>query len=129
MDLAGQRAGDLLRAWVSGDAGRFQHELESILKDATSACDAGEEERRNLLRAVALRMKKCPDVFGLPRKAGIELCLHLLGHLTEEAGGREPEWAGKARYGSRISGGRIGNNLCLRLTYTTTGVRSGLRLV
>ena len=72
-DLAGQRAGDLLRAWISGDAERFERELESILSDWAGACDAGEEERRNLLRAVALRMKNCADVFVLPRTAGIDL--------------------------------------------------------
>jgi hypothetical protein len=131
-DLAGHRAGDLLRAWISGDAGRFAHELESILKDPAGACDAGEEERRNLLKAVALRMKQCPDLFGQTRKAGIELCLNLLGHLvTEETGNTQSGRPGKTGYGSQELGGGIanGNRLCFRMTSTATAIKPTLRLI
>ncbi len=108
--MAGQRAGELLRAWISGDAGRFEDEVESILRDPSGTCDAGEEERRNLLRAVALRMKNCPDVFGASRKAGIELCLNLLGHLiTEESGSAKTGRQGKTKYGRQAPGGGITN--------------------
>jgi hypothetical protein len=124
VDLAGQRAGDLLRAWIAGDAARFEHELESILTGATGACDSGEEERRNLLRAVALRMKKCPDVFGLPRKAAVELCLNLLGHLVmEEACGAPSTWPRTERLLAED------RQPCLRLTYAASGTKPRLRLV
>jgi hypothetical protein len=93
VDLVGQRAGDLIRAWISGDSVRFKRELESILSDHAAACDAGQEERRDLLRAVAVRMKNCPDAFGPPKNAGISLCLSLLGHLVAaETGGTQLEW-------------------------------------
>ena len=131
-DLAGQRAGDLIRAWISGDAGRFASEIESILRDATGAGDAGEEERRNLLRAVALRMKKCPHVFDQPQNAGIELCLNLLGHLVAEETGRAASgWQGTIRYRSRECGSGIGNGSRprFRLTLAATGMKSTLRMM
>jgi hypothetical protein len=129
-DLAGQRAGNLLRAWISGDAGRFQREIESTLSDHTRACGAGEEERRNLLRAVAIRLTKCPNVFGLPRTAGLDLCLTLLGHLVaEDTGGTGPEQPEKKGYRSREYRGGTpdGGRLSFPPTCTSTQTKPWLR--
>jgi hypothetical protein len=118
-DLAGQRAGDLLRAWISGDAGRLENEIESILSDRAGDCDDGEEERANLLRAVALRMKSCPDVFRLPRNASLDLCLNLLGHLVaEESDGAPLGWPRKAK-----------SRAAFRLTRSAGAAKPALRLV
>jgi len=72
----------LLRAWVCGDISRLETELrrsESVLEDE----DGEEGERFQLLKAVAVRMRTCPDVFVTravdPR---LHMCLRLLAHLA-----------------------------------------------
>jgi hypothetical protein len=105
-DLAGQRAGNLLRAWISGDAGRFQREIEST------------------------RLTKCPNVFGLPRTAGLDLCLTLLGHLVaEDTGGTGPEQPEKKGYRSREYRGGTpdGGRLSFPPTCTSTQTKPWLR--
>lgn len=81
--LAGRLAEDLLRAWISGDMDKVSEELERSSSIPTGASDTGEQERRHLLRAVAERMRNCPDL--LEEQGGnpvVELCVHLLGHLV-----------------------------------------------
>jgi hypothetical protein len=81
--LAGRLAEELLKAWLSGDAGKVNAELERSISVSVEAYDTGEEERRHLLKAVAERMRNCPSLLGRPsRDAALELCVHLLGHLV-----------------------------------------------
>ena len=81
--LAGRLAEDLLKAWIAGDRLRIETELESSICVPFDGCDGAEEERRQLLKAVAARMWDCRH---LPENHGqspdVELCLNLLGHLV-----------------------------------------------
>ena len=45
-----------------GDAVKVNTELERSISVPVEAHDAGEEERRHLLKAVAGHMRKCPDL-------------------------------------------------------------------
>jgi hypothetical protein len=81
--LASRLAGDLLRAWVSGDALKVNAQLDHSIAVPVEACDTSEEERRHMLKAVAGRMRSCPALFesGRPDPA-LEVCVRLLGHLV-----------------------------------------------
>jgi hypothetical protein len=81
--LASRLAGDLLRAWVSGDAVKVNAELEHSISAPFEVCDTSEEERRLMLKAVAARMRECPDLFE-PKSQDLALavCVRLLGHLV-----------------------------------------------
>jgi len=83
LSLASRLAGDLLRAWDSGDALKVHAQLEHSIALPFEACDAGEEERRHMLKAVAGRMWKCRDLFEARlRDPALEVCGQLLGHLA-----------------------------------------------
>ena len=80
--LARRMAVDLLKAWISGDALTIKTELERSASVPAEAYDTTEEERRCLLKAVAGRMGKCPDLLEARcQNSVLELCLRLLGHL------------------------------------------------
>ena len=83
MSLAGRMAEDLLIAWISGDAVRVHTELERSISVPVEACDAGEEERRRLIKVVAGRMRNCPDLLeSHSQSAELKLCVCLLGRLV-----------------------------------------------
>jgi hypothetical protein len=76
-------AEDLLRAWVSGDAVDVNAQLEHSIAVPVESCDSSEEERRHMLKAVAGRMRKCPNLFASGRRDPVlEVCVRLLGHLV-----------------------------------------------
>jgi hypothetical protein len=82
--LAGRLAENLLKAWLSGDAVRVHSELErSLSVPVEQAYDTGEQERRQLLQAVAGQMRRCPDLLELGTQSPkLKLYLHLLWHLV-----------------------------------------------
>ena len=81
--LAGRLAEDLLKAWLSGNAAKVRAELERSISIPVEMRDTGEQERRDLLKAVAGRMRKYPD---LPDAQSVhpewELYMRLLGHMV-----------------------------------------------
>jgi len=81
--LAGRLAEDLLKAWLSGDAVKVRAALERSISVPIDAYDTGEQERRDLLKAVAGRMRKYPDLFeGHSQHPEWELYIRLLGHMA-----------------------------------------------
>ena len=81
--LAGYLAENLLKAWLTGDAAKIHAELEQSVMVPFEASDAGEEERRHLLQAVAIRMKKCPDLLeSWTQSPELDLCVRLLWHMV-----------------------------------------------
>lgn len=76
-------AGALLRAWVRGDRPALAAELDRSSRTPTEQQDAGEEERLEMLAAIAARMKAYRDPFATgDRDAGIGVCLKMLSHLA-----------------------------------------------
>ena len=73
-------AKDLLRAWSSRDAARMDAELRRTLSLSVEVEDLGEEERRNLLHAVATRMASRPQEDPI-----LDTCVKLLEHLVNPA--------------------------------------------
>jgi hypothetical protein len=81
--LAGRLAENLLKAWLSGDVLRVHTELERSLSVPVEAHDTGEEERMQLLQAVAGRMRRYPDLLELGSQSPkLKVYLHLLWHLV-----------------------------------------------
>jgi hypothetical protein len=83
--LAGRLAEDLLRAWLSGNALKVRAELERSISIPAEVYDTGEQERRDLLKAVAGRMRKYPDLLEVEnqnRHPEWELYVRLLGHMV-----------------------------------------------
>lgn len=81
--LAGRLAEDLLKAWLSGNTVKVRVELERSVSVPFEAHDAGEQERRELLKAVAGRMRKYPDLLdGQNEHPEWELYVRLLGHMV-----------------------------------------------
>lgn len=84
--LAGRLAEDLLKAWISGDPAKVNMELERSLSISVDSYDTSEEERRHLLKAVADRMRTCPDLLEpLASSSELDVCVSLLGHLVAPA--------------------------------------------
>jgi len=76
-------AENLLKAWLSGDAVRVHTELARSLSVPVGVYDTGEQERRQLLQAVARRMRGCSDLFEPGSQSPeLKLYLHLLWHLV-----------------------------------------------
>jgi hypothetical protein len=81
--LASRLAEDLLKAWISGDANQVNAELERSYSVPGAVGDFREEERRDLLKAVAGRMRRFPDLLEIrSQDAALSLCVRLLGHLV-----------------------------------------------
>jgi hypothetical protein len=73
----------LLRAWVSGEPAKVKAELEHAISLPFGPCDTVEEERRQMLQAVAGRMRTCPDLFASRNLDPVlEVCVRLLSHLV-----------------------------------------------
>jgi hypothetical protein len=73
-------AKDLLRAWSSRDAARMDAELRRTLSVSVEVDDLGEEERRNVLHAVATRMATRTQEDPI-----VDTCVKLLEHLVNPA--------------------------------------------
>jgi|HubBroStandDraft_1064217.scaffolds.fasta_scaffold1208602_1 hypothetical protein len=83
--LAGQLAEDLLKAWLSGNPVKVRAELERSISIPVAVYDTGEQERRDLLKAVAGRMRKYPDLLEVEKQnqhPEWELYVRLLGHMV-----------------------------------------------
>ena len=83
--LAGRLAEELLKAWLSGNPAKVNAELERSISVPLEADDAGEQERRDLLKAVAGQMKKRAALLEAPCQAHHpkwELYMRLLGHMV-----------------------------------------------
>jgi hypothetical protein len=81
--LASQLAEDLLTAWLSGNAISVRTELERSISVSVEVYDTGEQERRQLLKAVAARMQTCTDLLALQSQTPeVELYVRLLGHMV-----------------------------------------------
>ena len=84
--MASRLAEDLLRAWVSGEATKVNAHLENSVSVPFEPFDTCEEERRHMLKAVAGRMRRCPDLFASREQDPVlEVCARLLGHLVSPA--------------------------------------------
>ena len=82
--LAGKLAEDLLKAWIAREQLTVRRELESSISIPMEGCDGGEAERRELLKAVAIRMRARRDAPLLDAPgADLELCMKLLVHIVE----------------------------------------------
>ncbi len=81
--LSTSLAESLLRAWIIGDAERVHIELHRSGFVETDFDEGEEAERIQLLKAIAQRMRDCPDLFA-PRSAdpGLDICVDLLAHLA-----------------------------------------------
>jgi hypothetical protein len=89
--LASRLAGELLKAWFTGDAARVHLELERSLTVPAGADDMGEQERRQLLRVVAKRMRHCPDLLEpCSQSPELSVCVRLLWHTAFGDGLRPP---------------------------------------
>jgi len=81
--LAGRLAEELLKAWLSGDVGKIHAEFERCMSVPVEAHDTGEQERRQLLQAVAGRMMTCSDLLEIGNDVpNLELLVQLLGHMV-----------------------------------------------
>jgi hypothetical protein len=81
--LAGWLAENLLKAWLSADTAKIQTELERSITAPLKAHDTGEQERRQLLHAVANRMRNRPDLLGPGSETPeMNLYAHLLFSLS-----------------------------------------------
>ena len=81
--LAGQLAEDLLKAWLSGDQTDVYAQLERSVSVPAEVADTNEQERRQLLQAVAGRMQSRADLLDARHEsAQLDLYIHLLGHMV-----------------------------------------------
>src|SRR5580698_5974826 len=83
--LAGRLAEDLLTAWLSGNPVKVHAELERSITVPVDVCDTGEQERRDLLKAVAAKMRKYPDLLDAQSQTQHPewaLYVRLLGHMV-----------------------------------------------
>ncbi len=73
----------LLRAWILGDPRKVSAELERSGFVEPDVDEGQEAERMQLLKAIAQRMRTCPDLFA-PRSTdpALDLCVDLLAHLA-----------------------------------------------
>jgi hypothetical protein len=89
-----RQAENILRAWRRRDAAALRAEFEKGLSlCATPGAPGDEEERIDLLRAVAAKLGGYPAGAGLePADPVVGLCLTLLSHLATQ-----PQWAAHRR--------------------------------
>jgi hypothetical protein len=81
--LAGRLAEDLLKAWLSGDELDVHAQLERSVSVSSEVDDTNEQERRQLLKAVAVRMSERDDLLDHRGESPqLELYIHLLGHMV-----------------------------------------------
>jgi hypothetical protein len=83
--LAGRLAEDLLKAWLSGNPIKVHAELERSISIPVDVRDTGEQERRDLLKAVAGRLRKYPDLLDVQSQTEHPewaLYVRLLGHMV-----------------------------------------------
>jgi hypothetical protein len=80
----------LLDVWLSGDHARLRQELDRVSRDSLISCDLisrdeDEDDRVELLKSIAMRMKESPDLFATrgenPR---VGVWFDLLHHLSAE---------------------------------------------
>ena len=73
----------LLHVWIGGDPVRLERELDRAESASVDSRDSEEGERLQLLKAVACRMRSCPDLFA-SRSAdlGLDVCVDMLVHLA-----------------------------------------------
>jgi hypothetical protein len=80
-------AGALLSAWILGDARKVSAELDRSLLTEPVILDGQEAERMQLVKAIAQRMRTCPDLFAAPSTdPALDLCVDLLAHLAGNPG-------------------------------------------
>ena len=81
--MAGHLAEELLKAWLSGDVTKMNAEFERCMSLPVDTYDTGEQERRQLLQAVAGRMMHCSDPLELREETpNLDLLMQLLGHIV-----------------------------------------------
>jgi hypothetical protein len=73
----------LLRAWILGDPRKVSAELERSGFVEPDIEEGQEAERIQLLKAIAQRMRTCPNLFAPPSTdPALDLCVDLLAHLA-----------------------------------------------
>jgi len=82
-----QLAKALLGAWLGGEPSAVEKELDRSCHPAAVSADAAEDERLELLEAVAARMKAHAGLLGNePMDPSLISCLDLLLHLAHGTG-------------------------------------------
>jgi hypothetical protein len=78
-------AKSLLDVWLSGDHARLRQELDRVSGASLISSDEDEDDRVELLKSIAMRMKESPDLFASrgenPR---VGTWFDLLHHLSAE---------------------------------------------
>ena len=78
-------AKSLLDVWLSGDHARLRQELDHVSRVSLISSDEDEDDRVELVKSIAMRMKESPDLFATrgenPR---VGIWFDLLNHLSAE---------------------------------------------
>jgi hypothetical protein len=79
-------AKSLLDVWLSGDHARLRRELDHVSRVTRVADNEDEDDRVELLRSIAVRMKESPDLFAArAENPRIGIWFDLLHHLSAES--------------------------------------------
>ena len=88
LSCATQRAEAILRAWVAGNWGQLDTELHQVAELSSEASSGLEEERLELLKALAVQLNSStPWSTGDPNDVRLRLCAKLLQNLIVEQHG------------------------------------------
>jgi len=79
-------AKSLLDVWLSGDRARLHQELDRVSRVSLIPNDGNEDDRVELLKSIAMRMKESPDLFASrDESARVGVWFDLLHHLSAES--------------------------------------------
>jgi hypothetical protein len=79
-------AKSLLDVWLSGDRIRLREELDHVTRLSAASASEDEEDRVELLKSIAARMKESPDLFAMRAESPrVGTWFDLLNHLSGES--------------------------------------------
>lgn len=83
-------AKSLLDVWLSGDHARLRQKLDHVSHFSLSCEDEDEDDRVELLKSIAMRMKESPDLFATRTESPrVGIWFDLLHHLSVPIGNAE----------------------------------------
>jgi len=78
-------AKSLLDVWLSGDHARLRQELDHVSRVSLIFNDEDEDDRVELLKSIAMRMKESPDLFATRTESPrVGVWFDLLHHLSAD---------------------------------------------